>query len=145
MLSVIKHAGKQSGKQSGKQARKRASQQPRKQGQSLKKSEPCPLGACCFWNSRERLKREGSRKRAQERGLKREGSRESSREKAQERAQEAQERELKRSEPCPVGACSFWEMLLFKVLRKILSLISGVFCVLKCLVLPFFLLFLLYK
>ena len=65
MLSVIKHAGKQ--------ARKRASQQARKQGQSLKKSEPCPLGACCFWNSRERaqergLKEEGSRKRAQEGG-----------------------------------------------------------------------------
>ena len=36
------------------------------------------------------------------------------------------------------GTFSFWEMLLFKVLRKILSLISGVFCVLKCLVPAFF-------
>ena len=96
MLSVIKHAGKQSGKQSGKQARKRESQQPRKQGQSLKKSEPCPLGACCFWNSRERaqergLKEEGSRKRAQEGGLKRELKRESSRESSRSTRTRAQE------------------------------------------------------
>ena len=138
MLSVIKHTGKQAVRQAGKEAGKPAGREARA---IFKEVGAMPFGGLLFLE----LKGEGSRERAQERGLKREGSRESSREKAQERAQEAQERELKRSEPCPGGACSFWEMLLFKVLRKIFSLISGVFCVLKCLVLPFFLLFLLYK
>ena len=59
------------------------------------------------------VKIEGSRERSQDRGLKRESSRKGAQERDQERAQESdldksfKVQSLKRSEPCPVGACFF--------------------------------------